>query len=72
MAAPIKNHMEARLAAFRDITEDLKKERALLGISAWDEFAPVNYNIHERDICEFLGIPAPDFRRFNGGHNKKK
>lgn len=72
MAAHIKNHKEAKLAAFRDITEDLQMERERLGISAWDEFAPVNYTFHERDICEFLGIQVPDFMKFNGGHNKKK
>ena len=64
--------IDAKLAAFRDITEDLEKQRKALGISAWSEFAPVNYINHEADICASLGIPTPDFRKFNGGHNKKK
>lgn len=62
----------AKLTAFRDITEDLRKEREKKGISAWDEFAPVNYLNHEADICESLDIPTPDFRKFNGGHHPKK
>lgn len=64
--------LDAKLTAFRDITEDLQKQRKVLGVSAWSEFAPVNYILHEADICESLGIPTPDFRVFNGGHNKKK
>lgn len=63
---------DAKLTAFRDITEDLQKQRKALGVSAWSEFAPVNYIQHEADICASLGIPTPDFRIFNGGHNKKK
>ena len=62
----------AKLTAFRDITEDLRKERKKQGITAWDEFAPVNCLNHEADICASLDIPTPDFRKFNGGHNKKK
>lgn len=72
MKKPAKNYTEAKLIAFRDITEELQTERAQMNISVWDEFAPVNYLIHEKDICESLGIPVPDFRVFNGGHNKKK
>ena len=72
MTKPTRDHKEAKMVAFRDITEDLQRERVRLGISAWDEFAPVNYVLHENDICTFLGIPLPDFRVFNGGRNKKK
>lgn len=67
-----KEYGDAKLAAFRDITEDLRSQRAKLGVGAWSEFSPVNYLLHEKDICESLGIPVPDFRLFNGGHNKKR
>lgn len=63
---------DAKMTAFRDITEDLRKQRKALGVSAWSEFAPVNYIYHEADICASLGIPTPDFRKFNGGYHPKK
>lgn len=50
----------AKRVAFRDIAEDCKKEKR-----------GCNYLLYESDILEFLGIPKPDFRMFNGGHNKK-
>lgn len=52
--------IEAKLAAFRDITADCE----IRGEGQ-------NCLPFEKDICEFLGIPVPDFRKFNGGHNKK-
>lgn len=51
----------AKLTAFKDISEECKR----VGYGQ-------NYILFEKDICEYLGIAAPDFRKFNGGHNKKK
>lgn len=51
----------AKLTAYRDIWEECRR----LGYGH-------NYLPFEKDICESLGISAPDFRKFNGGHNKKK
>lgn len=56
-----KKALTAKLAAFHDIAEDCKKRKE-----------GKNYIIFEKDICESLGIPVPDFRIFNGGHNKKE
>ena len=53
--------MQARLAAFKDIAEECRLQRH-----------GRNYVLCERDICELLGIPAPDFRMFNGGYDKNK
>ena len=50
----------AKAAAMHDIAEyhkQLKEGR--------------NYLPFHREICEFCGITPPDFRKFNGGHNKK-
>lgn len=54
-------HIAARLAAFRDIAEDCKRRNE-----------GQNYIVFEKEICESLGIPKPDFRQFNGGYNKKE
>ena len=51
----------AKQIAFRDIAEDCKKEKH-----------GQNCLFFEQAICEDVGIAAPDFRVFNGGHNKKK
>ena len=51
----------AKAVAFRDIAEDCKKRKE-----------GQNYLFYEKDICEFLGIPIPDFRMFNGGYHPKK
>lgn len=57
----MSKYKEAKRAAFRDIAEDCKKRKE-----------GQNYVLFESDICESLNIPTPDFRMFNGGHNKKK
>lgn len=43
-------------------------------LAAFKDIAEEGTNciIFEKAICEFVGIPDPDFRKFNGGHNKKK
>lgn len=53
--------MLAKQIAFHDIAEDCKKQGE-----------GQNYLFFEKDICASLGIKSPDFRVFNGGHNKKK
>ena len=63
-------HIDAKLTAFRDITEDCRKDNAELKLPV--EFARRNLIIWERDICEYAGIPVPDFRIFNGGDRHKK
>lgn len=55
----MKAHEAARLVALRDITEDCAKRKD-----------GRNYLLYEKDICESLGIPVPDFRQFNGGWNR--
>lgn len=44
--------LDAKLAAFRDITEDLQKQRKALGVSAWSGFAPVNYI--QKEMIEYV------------------
>ena len=56
----LKNKETARQVASRDITEDCKKMKD-----------GQNYLSFEKDICESLGIPTPDFRQFNGGKMDK-
>ena len=56
-----KNKQTARQVASMDITEDCRKRKE-----------GQNYLPYEADICESLGIVKPNFRRFNGGHNKKR
>lgn len=51
---------EARQQALRDITEHCNK------------WGGMNYLYHEEEVCSYAGILKPDFRAFNGGHNKKK
>ena len=50
----------AKAVAFRDIAEDCKKRKE-----------GVNYLLYESLILEYLGIPKPDFRQFNGGRYDK-
>ena len=59
MSQPLKPAQLAKQIAFHDINENCKKERH-----------GQNCVIMERAICEYVGIPVPDFRKFNGGRNK--
>ena len=56
-----KNKLTARQVASMEITEDCRKRKE-----------GQNCLPYENDICESLGIVKPNFRRFNGGHNKKR
>lgn len=60
MAQKLTKAQEAKFAAFHDIAEECKREKH-----------GQNCILLEKAICEYVGIPAPDFRKFNGGHNKK-
>lgn len=50
----------AKLIAFHDIAIECKKTKH-----------GQNCIIYEEAICFYAGIKKPDFRKFNGGHNKK-
>lgn len=72
MATPKTPAQLAKQAAFADIAEDLKEECKRRKMTIADEFAPRNCIIREREICDSLGIPQPDFRVFNGGARVRK
>ena len=57
----LKPAVRAKLAAFHDIAEECQR----VGHGQ-------NYLFLEKEICAMVGIKVPDFRIFNGGHNKKK
>ena len=54
------NKESARQVASRDITEEMRKQKD-----------GVNYLPFENDILDFLEIPRPDFKQFNGGRYDK-
>ena len=60
----------AKAAAFKDIAEECERENQAPNLRG--EYARKNLLIKEHDVCFLAGIDAPDFRVFNGGHNKKK
>ena len=69
MGKPSQLAYIAKQIAFRDIDEDNKRENERLGLK--EPFKRVNCLLREKDICDFYGIRR-DFRKFNGGHNKKE